>query len=44
MASVASTLLLNIKKTKLLIFHSRFNRNSFDISIKIQGVKLKPTD
>ena len=35
---------LNIKKTKLLIFHSKFNRNNFDISIKIQGVKLKPTD
>ena len=40
----ASRLSLNIKKTKLLIFHSKFNRNNFDISIKIQGVKLKPTD
>ena len=40
----ASRLSLNIKKTKLLIFHSKFTRNNFDISIKIQGVKLKPTD
>ena len=40
----ASRLSLNIKKTKLLIFHSKFNRNKFDISIKIQGVKLKPND
>ena len=32
------------KKMKLLIFHSKFNRNKFVISIKIQGVKLKSTD
>ena len=40
----ASRLSLNIKKTNLLIFHSKFNRNNFDISIKIQGVKLNLTD
>ena len=40
----ASRISLNIKKTKLLIIHSKFNRNNFDISIKMQGVKLKPTD
>ena len=39
----ASRLSLNIKKTKLLIFHSKFNRKTFDISIKIQGIKLKTT-
>ena len=40
----AIRLSLNIKKTKLLIFHSKFNRKTFDISIKIQGIKLKTTD
>ena len=40
----ASRLSLDIKKTKLLIFHSKFNRKTIDISIKIQGIKLKTTD
>ena len=40
----ASRLSLNIKKTKRLILHSKFNRKTIDISIKIQGIKLKTTD
>ena len=35
---------IKYKENQLLILHSKFNRKTIDISIKIQGIKLKTTD
>ena len=40
----ANRLSLNVDKTKLLLFHSKKKKMDYDISIKINGSKLNPSD
>jgi len=39
----ANRLALNIDKTKLLLFHSKYNKKEYEISIKMKGIKLVPS-
>ena len=39
----ANRLSLNIDKTKLLLFHSKKKKMDYNISIKINGCRLKPS-
>jgi len=39
----ANRLSLNIDKSKLLLFHSKYNKKKFDINIKMKGIKLTPS-
>ena len=40
---LANRLSLNIDKTRLLLFHSKHNKNQYDINIKLNGVRLEPS-
>jgi len=39
----ANRLSLNIDKTRLLIFHSKYNKRQHNINIKMNGIRLKPS-
>jgi len=39
----ANRLSLNIDKTRLLLFHSKYNKKNYDINIKMKGIKLEPS-
>jgi len=39
----ANRLSLNIDKTRLLLFHSKYDKKEIDINIKMKGVRLEPS-